>query len=494
MQRSFVHSTFLCTAAAGILIIAFGVQCIGQPANPVAALTADETAALQSIRSGSVLATVAFLASDEMAGRDTPSRELDIACSYVAARFQGAGLEPLAADQSYFQTEQLTTISTADAGAVMVKQDGTSIPVRAVIPGLTPLEKASGHVYVEHELRGRNAAEAISADERNKHPSFVVIEAPDVPPAALNRPEQFLRFCVRQTRPLVSAGAAAVLMKCPADSDWPELVDRLRRQELISKPELCSDGCILLVDEDQPLQAGPVTLTASALSQQDRPVRNVVGILRGSDAELSKSAVVVTAHLDHIGRLEFGPDRINNGADDNATGVTAVLALAEAFAQLKQRPRRSIIFMTFWGEEKGLMGSRAFVKAPLWPLQDIYANINIEMIGRPEADAHEKIWMTGWKHSRLGSVMDAGARRVGVEVFNRQDVGEMLYSRSDNYSFVERGIVAHSFSAGSLHSDYHQPTDEWDRLNISHMTKVIQGLFAGILHLADSDTDLKQQR
>ena len=82
--------------------------------------------------------------------------------------------------------------------------------------------------------------------------------------------------------------------------------------------------------------------------------------------------------------------------------------------------------------------------------------------------------------------MNDGAQRMGVTVFDRKDVGEMLYTRSDNASFVRSGVVAHSFSAGSLHSDYHQPTDEWQKLDLPHMTKVIQGLFAGILHVANN--------
>ena len=153
---------------------------------------------------------------------------------------------------------------------------------------------------------------------------------------------------------------------------------------------------------------------------------------------------------------------------------------------MSDRPLRSVVFVTFWGEEKGLLGSKHFVDKPPWPLSKIAANINIEMVGRPETDAREKAWMTGWKHSNLGALMHAGSQRIGVEIFNRTDVGEMLYSRSDNYSFVRKGVVAHSFSAGSLHDDYHQPGDEWEKLDIPHMTRVIQGLFAGALYVADN--------
>lgn len=186
---------------------------------------------------------------------------------------------------------------------------------------------------------------------------------------------------------------------------------------------------------------------------------------------------------------------INNGADDNATGVTAVVTLADAFASLQTRPERSVIFMTFWGEEKGLLGSKYYTENPLWPLDQTVANINIEMIGRPEEKAEGRTWGTGWTRSDLGTLMALGAARAGVEVFHHEDVSEMLYTRSDNYSFVQKGVIAHSFSAGSLHSDYHQPSDEVSKLNLPHMTHIIQGLFAGALPIADGQlTPVKTEK
>ena len=106
------------------------------------------------------------------------------------------------------------------------------------------------------------------------------------------------------------------------------------------------------------------------------------------------------------------------------------------------------------------------------------------MIGRPEENADGKAWGTGWPHSNLGPLMAAGGKRAGVTIFHHEQFSEMLYARSDNASFLSKGGIAHSFSAGSLHSDYHQPSDEVDKLNIPHMTRIIQGLLAGILPIA----------
>jgi Zn-dependent M28 family amino/carboxypeptidase len=141
--------------------------------------------------------------------------------------------------------------------------------------------------------------------------------------------------------------------------------------------------------------------------------------------------------------------------------------------------------MAFWGEESGLLGSKRFVADPTWPLERIVANINIEMIGRPEGGARGKIWMTGWQESDLGRLLRDAAQPWGTEIFEHPKFSSMLYRASDNWSFVERGVIAHSFSAGSLHDDYHQPDDEWDRLEIPHMTEVIRGLWLGSLPLAE---------
>lgn len=166
-------------------------------------------------------------------------------------------------------------------------------------------------------------------------------------------------------------------------------------------------------------------------------------------------------------------------------GLPLWLPLPTPSGAMKQRPKRSVLFMTFWGEESGLLGSKQFVATPSWQLDQIVANINIEMIGRPEGGARGKIWMTGWQESDLGMLMSQSAKPWGVEIFEHPKFSSMLYRASDNWSFVERGVIAHSFSAGSLHPDYHQVDDEWDRLEIPHMTQVIQGLWLGSLPLLE---------
>lgn len=442
-------------------------------------LTEDQSRAAQRITEGSVLSTVSFLASDEMAGRDTPSPQLRIASAYVAARFRGAGLETLDAESGYFQTHSFQ-VTQPPAGEILLRTaDGQQIRTAGILCGGPDDIDVTARVP-EHD--------AALSDQTS---GIAIIEEMKVPPGMVSRPSHVIASLRRRVHPLAEQGVKVVLMKCAAQSVLKDVAAALQNKAVKYQETLQPECCVILINDSEETAGREITVKVDAQRVEETPVRNVVGIVRGTDPELASQAVIVSAHLDHIGTRPRGEDTINNGADDNASGVTAVLTLADAFGALNPPPRRSMIFVTFWGEEKGLLGSKAFVKQPPWPLDDVVANVNIEMIGRPEKDAREKIWMTGWKHSNLGDVMKAGADRVGVEIFDRKDVGEMLYKRSDNYSFVQMGVVAHSFSAGSLHSDYHQPTDEWTKLDIPHATKVIQGLFAGTLHIADSDIEVR---
>ncbi len=368
----------------------------------------------------------------------------------------------------------------AETAQVQVESDDVALSLPVLFAGTEAVD-VSGPVLSEQE--------ALSAET----PLIVVIDEIKLPSQISGSVSQVLSLYNRRIARLRDKGVKLVLVRCDVGSLLFDTAESFFNQPLALRTVPSSDCCIALVTHKRTVAGKSAVAHVDPMRAVKVPVRNVIGVLRGSDSELSKEAVLVSAHLDHIGRATPGRDRINNGADDNATGVPAVVSMADAFAKLTSRPQRSIVFVTFWGEEKGMKGSRHLVENPLWPLSDIVANVNIEMVGRPEKDAFEKAWMTGWKHSNMGEMMNAGAQRVDVEVFNRTDVGEMLYKQSDNISFVQKGVIAHSFSAGSLHSDYHQPTDEWEKLEIPHMTKVIQGLFAGTLHIAENADQLKKR-
>ncbi|MCR9202120.1 MAG: M28 family peptidase [Planctomycetaceae bacterium] len=447
------------------------------PADDIPQLTTDQQQAMMSITEGDLLSSVSFLASDELAGRDTPSKELSIACAWVAAQFRGAGLEPLGDDDTFYHTHQFASSRPPATARLML--DGAALSVRGV------LNATDERLELTADVLSRSAV----ADAED--PQIVVLKEQLLPPQAASRPGLVIATMSRTLRDLTSQGVKIALMKCSDQSVLLDVAAELQQKPISNRQELRPGCALILISEDTQVAGRRLTVDVAPQEIVTQQVHNVVGVLRGSDETLSREAVLITAHLDHIGTKSSGADTVNNGADDNATGVTAVVALARAYSRLSEHTGRSVIFATFWGEEKGLLGSKEFAERSPWPLSDIVANVNIEMVGRPESDAREKVWMTGWTHSNLGELMNQGASRAGVEVFNREDIGEMLYKRSDNYSFVRKGVVAHSFSGGSLHSDYHQPTDEWEKLDLPHMTKVVQGLFAGTLYVTGADVKVR---
>jgi hypothetical protein len=213
---------------------------------------------------------------------------------------------------------------------------------------------------------------------------------------------------------------------------------------------------------------------------------NVIGWIQGSDPLLRDQYVVFSAHMDHVGTgAAVNGDPVFNGADDNASGTAAVLELAEAFALIDPKPRRSLVFMTFSGEEGGLLGSLWYTDHPTLPLSGTVANVNLDMIGRNWTDAIAAI-----SSSRDLVQMAEGVQKdhpeLGLRVINDPWPERNLISRSDQYSFVRYGIPGALFTSG-LHADYHQRSDEANKIDFEKTERVTQLLFYLGLRLANAD-------
>ena len=210
---------------------------------------------------------------------------------------------------------------------------------------------------------------------------------------------------------------------------------------------------------------------------------NVAGVLPGNDPALKAEVVLVSAHYDHVGvRQPINGDSIYNGADDDASGTVAVLEVAR---QLRGGPplRRTVVFLAFTGEELGGLGSRWYLQHPVRPLEQTVADLNIEMIGRPDslAGGPGKAWLTGYERSNMGDGLKAG----GIAIVPDPRPSQNFFQRSDNYALALRGIVAHTLSTYNLHTDYHRPSDEADRLDYPHMVGVIEAATQAVRLLAD---------
>ena len=210
---------------------------------------------------------------------------------------------------------------------------------------------------------------------------------------------------------------------------------------------------------------------------------NVVGIIPGSDPALRNEAIVVAAHYDHVGVGEpVAGDSIYNGADDDASGVAAVLEIARALAT-GTSPRRTVVILLTTGEELGLLGTRWYIANPRVPLERTVAEFEVEMIGRPDplVGGAGRTWLTGFGRSTMGEALAAR----GIRIVDDPRPDQQFFLRSDNIAFACRGIPAHTMSSFGLHEDYHTPDDEVERIDFAHMSIASEAAIAAVRILAD---------
>jgi hypothetical protein len=221
---------------------------------------------------------------------------------------------------------------------------------------------------------------------------------------------------------------------------------------------------------------------------------NVIGFIEGTDKKAE--VIVITSHYDHIGVSADG--QINNGADDDGSGTVAVLEIAQAFAKAKKAgngPRRSILFMTVTGEEKGLLGSKYFVENPIVPLENIVCDLNIDMIGRTD-DQHvgkpDYIYLIG--SDKLSSKLHEISEKANADhtfldldyTFNRPDDPNQFYYRSDHYNFAEKKIPVIFYFRG-VHADYHAPGDDVEKIQFDQSEKIARLVFYTAWELANRE-------
>jgi hypothetical protein len=243
--------------------------------------------------------------------------------------------------------------------------------------------------------------------------------------------------------------------------------------------------------ELEPIYAatGPIRVTAVPAG-----LRNVIGVAPGRSAALRDTYVIVSAHYDHIGeKPQASGDAINNGANDNASGVAGVIEVARATASATIKPRRSVAFIAYFGEEEGLVGSRYYGLHPVFPIEKTYAQVNFEQLGRTDDTEGPRVsaaTVTGWDRSDLGKVLATAAKPLGVRIYKHEKFSEQFFERSDNEALVKKGVPAHTISVAYGFPDYHGVGDEADKLDYANMTKVVRALRAGIVTVANRTAPL----
>jgi hypothetical protein len=227
-------------------------------------------------------------------------------------------------------------------------------------------------------------------------------------------------------------------------------------------------------------------------------VKNVIGILRGSDPVLAKTALLLTAHYDHIGTVETAgqmsmhatgdsKDRIFNGANDDGSGTVSVVEIARAMAQLK--PKRSIVFVTFFGEERGELGSQFYGKHPVFPLAETVADINLEQVGRTDSTVGPQLnnaSVTGFDYSDVTGYLVRAGQQLGIKVYRDAEASDAYFTRSDNDALAQQGVPAHTLCVAFDYPDYHGLGDEWQKIDYENMAKVDRMVLLALLNIADS--------
>jgi hypothetical protein len=409
-------------------------------------------------------ADVSFLASDALEGRGTPSRGLDIAAEYIAAEFRRAGLEP-AGDDGYFQTAPFESVTPGAEGAAFTLEVGGRT-LKA------PAMSVRAHAALDLS-----------------HAAAIKVAAPDSapPPEQVKGKVLLVVSSRRVARIPADSQAALVVMLGGAEP-------RLREASAATPPMLTvTDPEIRAAVAGMPVGPVEATISAHIPAPTVTPVklRNVAGVLPGADPVLKDTYVVLTAHYDHLGIRGTGEgDRIYNGANDDASGTASLIEIANAFGGLAARPRRSILFLALFGEELGDLGSRYYARHPIVPLAKTIADLNLEQLGRTdETGEGEKLGqfnLTGFDLTNLAAILRPYGKQAGVNVVDDKARSDAFFERSDNAAFAVAGVPSTTLSVTYVFGDYHQPGDQWPKLNYENMARVDRAIALALYGLADS--------
>jgi hypothetical protein len=496
---------------------------------------------------------LSFVASDEMEGRDTPSRGLDTTAKFLAMNLSRWGFKPAGDDGSFFQkiglrrdylekaetTVQLNgqTLIIGDDYIPYARSANISAPLVFAGSGWFVKSKnvdaykgidAKGKIAIivsppdglprgitRADLTGKRGEDYMTASEyAQKQGVAGLVFIPDFQYLAnwdRNRSRLTERGVIRvekfQTTPgsIASGNPAVNLVLLPQIVAAPRLANALfqgERQNAISIFDSIYSGKVPDSFELNPEKQLSLTIKTKV---ETLATQNVVAVFEGSDPVLKDEYVALGAHYDHVGiGLPVNGDAIYNGADDDGSGTTALLTMAEALAKAPTRPKRSVLFVWHAGEEKGLWGSRYFTENPTIPLAKIVTQLNIDMIGRSkkEGDTNvrnanlsgpNEVYVIGSKmmSTELGELTEAVNKDYLNIAFNyRYDDPtdpNRFFFRSDHYNYAKKGIPIVFFFDGE-HEDYHRPGDEVQKIDFQKMEKVTRTVYMLLWEVANRAT------
>lgn len=446
------------------------------------------------ISSVAVQAHVEYLASDALRGRDTPSPGLELASVYVSDAFRSFGLRPMGDGGGFVQRWPFTKRAIDRDGIVFAVHGPIETPELLygrdyfVVPARGSADAEGGSVYV-----GRIDVVG-DAWPRTDERIAVVASGPQFGPkemmmlrrgAAASQAAGVLLLLDPALDPGLVARAATQLDDGSLVSPVPvAAVERARIENLLNAAGLTLEA----IESTSPVPLANTRIRIRApLMEVEHSVPNVVAVLPGSDPQLQDEYVVISAHLDHIGvGTPVQGDSIFNGADDNASGVSAVIEVASALTTLSVAPPRSIIFLAVSGEEHGLLGAEYFTEHSPVSMTRVIANINLDMVGRNDPGA---LIGVGQEYNSLGPLAHRISREhpaLNLAILEDANPRARAFFRSDQVAFVRQGVPS-LFLTSWLHSDYQKPSDEAQRVDADKVARVAR-LVLRLAHAIATDS------
>ena len=461
-----------------------------------------------------------IIASKEMGGRDTPSPGLEKAANYIEEHFKSLGLAP-GNNGSYRQYYSLYKDSMQDASLVI---NGKKLALNTDFQAMTS-NYAAGLRFSEVVFAGYGISDG---DKRNDYKDLNVtgklVLIADGIPADYKPSQQGFSSPSGVTGKMnaaLSRGASAIMIiynnfprrAGAVSSNWS--MNGFKATQSLFGFTISADAAAKILGEDGKTLLEKIKANAVAAktykaevelnyskTTKTTQVSNVLALLEGTDKK--EEYVVITAHYDHIGTRN--DTTIYYGADDDGSGTTGILELAQAFAEAKKAgkgPKRSILFMTVSGEEKGLWGSRYYSEHPVYPLDKTTVDLNIDMIGRigneyrKDKDSANYVYIIG--DDKLSSDLATITDQVNSTYskmkldrkYNDPNDPNRFYFRSDHYNFAEKGVPI-IFYFNGVHPDYHRPTDTPDKINYPLMAKRAQLVFYTAWEMANRNDMLKR--
>ncbi len=459
-----------------------------EPAKPKPVLTAAERQLMRGVSASDLRGMLSFLSSDLLEGRDTPSRGLDLAAEYIASEFRRAGLDP-GGDDGYFQTALFDQVTPVKEGfSLSLVHEGQAAPAGPQDVSLSTgqaLDLDDTAVF-KLDLSDKAAVSAVKpADLEGR---VVILQAPRRGMAGAGAAFSL----IQESKPalLIMVGEQPM-----GAASGQRLVDPSRPagEGMFSLPRIqVKSGAIVELFKTLPSGDAKTMAAVHIAAPLKTPVKlkNVVGILRGSDPKLKDTCVMVTAHYDHVGMKPDGDgDRIFNGANDDGSGTVSVVELAHAFAAMPVHPLRTIVFVAFFGEEKGDLGSHYYAAHPVVPIAKTVADINLEQVGRTDSTEGPQLnnaSLTGFGYSTVGDVLVKAGALTGVKIYKHPKNSDLYFSRSDNQALADVGVPAHTLCVAFDYPDYHGLGDEWPKVNYENMAKVDRSVAVALFMLADN--------